>query len=470
MEVSILMAIIMSGVFGVLGYFYAKHKAQTEVTAAKLKEQIAENQLEEYERRLLAQGEQLQELAELKTQQAAGAVKLQWQEKALKETQASLAETENKLQASLEQNKQLEHTHTELQANWKHTQQKQQEFKQEVEQMQQRMKIQFESFSGKLIEENRTKLSKENEERLSLILNPLKNNLKDFEKKVQETYTQEVKERASLKVELKHLIDLNQQLSTEANNLATALKGDTQKQGTWGEFILETVLENSGLRKGKQYVVQESTQNDEGKTYRPDVVVKYPGDKHIVIDSKLSLNAYERSVNAASQQEQEAEWRAHLTAVKTHIDQLSAKKYEQLYGVRSLDFVFMFVPLEGAFIQTLHDREGLWQYAYEKKILLISPTNLISALKLIHNLWQQEQQSRNVQEIAAQAGKLHDKFVGLLTDLHDVGDKIGKARESYDKAMNKLSTGRGNLVGHVAKLKQLGASAKKTIPQNLLEE
>jgi DNA recombination protein RmuC len=386
------------------------------------------------------------------------------------ELDEELVDAKSELEIKINLVAKLEKQIIEFESKIKHTEEKQVRFKEEMEEMHKKMKLQFETFSNKLMEENSSKFTKQNEENISKILNPLTTNIKEFEKRIQETYNVDAKERVGLKTEIKHLMELNKQISDEANNLAKALKGDSKTQGTWGEFVLEKVLDNSGLEKGREYFIQETLKNDEGKMLRPDVVVKYPGEKNIIIDSKVSLNAYERYVNADSKDEKESSWKSHLLAMKNHIDQLSAKKYEDLYGINGLDFVFMFVPIEPAFIETLHDRDGIWQYAYDKKVLMISPTNLVSALKLIYNLWQQEHQTRNVLEIAKQAGGLHDKFVGLLEDLLTIGKKIDDTRLVYESSMNKLREGKGNLLSRVDKLKDLGAKVKKEIPRELVQE
>lgn len=262
------------------------------------------------------------------------------------------------------------------------------------------------------------------------------------------------------------MAELNQQVSREASNLTKALKGDTKARGSWGEVILESILEKSGLVKDREYFVQASFSDDHGKKVQPDVIVAYPGDRSVVIDSKVSLLAYERYV---SEEEQEKALKDHLQSVRNHIRNLSGKNYQHIYQIKSLDFVMLFMPIEPAYYLAIQYDTELWSYAYDKRILLISPTNLIAALKMIESMWRQEYQSKNVMEIARQSGALYDKFEGLLSDLVDIGKKLDSAQNSYKSSMTKLAEGKGNLISRVEQIKKLGAKTKKTLPQNLLE-
>ena len=266
---------------------------------------------------------------------------------------------------------------------------------------------------------------------------------------------------------------MNQQISEEAHNLTQALKGSSKTQGDWGEMILETILENSGLEKGREFFVQEFLRDEagntitgaDGKKMQPDVLIKYPDGRNVIVDSKVSLTAYERYMAAETDEESESTVKQHLQSVKKHIDELSAKNYDNYTD--SLDFVMMFIPVEPAYFLVMKQDSNIWNYAYKKKILLISPTNLIAALKLVADLWKREHQNRNAFEIAERGGKLYDKFVSFAENMEDIGSNINRAQKSYDTALNQLKDGKGNLIGQVEKLKELGVKAQKTIPPSL---
>ncbi|MBE0648562.1 MAG: DNA recombination protein RmuC [Bacteroidales bacterium] len=338
-----------------------------------------------------------------------------------------------------------------------------------IEQLQDRFRIEFKNLANDILEEKTQKFTDQNKTRLDEILKPLSEKIRDFEKKVEETYDKESKERFSLGREIKNLAELNQQISKEANNLTNALKGQSKTQGNWGEIILESILEKSGLTKGREYVVQQSYVSEHGKRLQPDVVVNYPGDRHVVIDSKVSLTAYERFASADLKEEQESALRDHMISIKTHVNELSSKNYQDLYQIKSLDFVMMFLPIEPAYLVAMQGDPGLWNYAYERRVLLISPTNLITALRMISNLWRVENQNKNALEIARQSGELLDKLSGFVNDLTDIGSKLDSTRKSYDAALNKLSTGKGNLVRRAEMIRELGAKSSKGLPTQLIE-
>ena len=261
-------------------------------------------------------------------------------------------------------------------------------------------------------------------------------------------------------------MELNQRISTEANNLTNALKGQSKTQGNWGEMILENILETSGLVKNREYFIQQSVKNEEGKRYQPDVLIHYPGEKILIIDSKVSLNAYERFANSHTKNEQEIALNEHIQAIKNHINDLSSKNYQDMFSSKSLDFVMMFLPIEPAYMLAIQHDDTIWNYAYNKRILLISPTNLIASLKLISSIWKQEYQSQNVFEIAKQSGALYDKFVGFIEDVNDIGKKLDSTKKSYESSINKLYEGKGNLVKRAEDIKNLGAKTKKVMPSN----
>lgn len=350
-----------------------------------------------------------------------------------------------------------------------HLKEKLNEQKQDLEQLQDKFRIEFKNLANEILEEKSQKFTQQNRTNLYELLKPLGEKIKDFEKKVEDTYDKESKLRFSLKEEIKRLEELNQQVSKDTVNLTKALKGDSKIQGNWGEVVLENILEKSGLVKDREYFVQSSFTSDTGKRMQPDVIVTYPGKRNVVIDSKVSLTAYERFASADDDEKQEKAYKEHIVSLKSHINELSLKNYQDLYQLNSLDFVMMFLPLEPAYLLAVQRDPDLWSYAYDKRILLISPTNLIAALKMVESLWRQEYQGQNVQEIARQSGDLYDKFKGLVDDLIDIGNKLRMTQKSYESSMNKLTTGKGNLISRVERIKKLGAKTSKSIPEKLLE-
>ena len=331
------------------------------------------------------------------------------------------------------------------------------------------LKTQFENLANQILEEKGQKFTKQNQENLGLLLNPLQEKIKDFQAQVAQTYDKDSKERLTLKNEIERLAALNTKISEDAVNLTQALKGNNKAQGTWGEIVLESVLESSGLRKGQEYVAQASFEKDEGGQHRPDVVVNLPEGKHMVIDAKMSLVAYERYAQAESDVDRQAAIKQHLTSVRAHIRGLSEKNYQTLYSLKSLDFVLLFLPVEPAFMLAVTQDSTLFSEAFAKNVLLVSPSTLLATLRTIASIWRHEYQNRNAQEIASQCAKLYDKFVGFVEDLEDVGRKLQATQKAYDSAHGKLAIGRGNLIRQAESFKKLGVKPNKRLPEQLVE-
>ncbi|MBI5540234.1 MAG: DNA recombination protein RmuC [Bacteroidia bacterium] len=354
-------------------------------------------------------------------------------------------------------------------ANMQNMLQKIEEQKKELESVRQQMNIEFRNLANDILEEKTKKFTEQNREKLDELLKPLGEKLKDFEKKVEETYNKESRENFSLKEELKRLSDLNLQISKDATNLTNALKGQVKTQGNWGEVILKTILERSGLVENREFFAQESVTTEDGKRFQPDIVVTLPDNKNVIIDSKVTLVAYERYASANTIEEQDVAMKEHIIAIKNHIIGLSQKNYQDLYKQNQLDFVMMFLPIEPAYMLAIQKEPEIWNFAYDKRILLIGPTNLIAALKLIQSLWKQEYQSRNVLEIAKRGGDLYDKLVGFIEDLLGIKKKLDDAQRSLESSINKLHEGKGNILKRAEEMKSLGAKAKKSLPVDLLD-
>jgi len=331
---------------------------------------------------------------------------------------------------------------------------------QNLEELQQKFTLEFSNIANKLLDEKSAKFTAQNQSNLDQILNPLKANIKSFEEKVEKVYQTEAAERSQLKGVIFQLMDQSKQIQTDANNLTKALKGDNKKQGTWGEIILERVLETSGLVKDREYSIQKSLNSAEGARLQPDVIVNLPDEKNLIVDAKISLVAYERMVSAEEEEEKLAYLKQHLLSIKNHIDGLSAKNYQHLYAINSPDFVLLFLPIEASFSVTVQADTELFNYAWNKKVVLVSPTTLLATLRTIASIWKVDRQNKNVFEIAEEAGALYDKFVGFLNDMEKIGKHIEQTQKAHDDAFKKLQYGSGNLIGKVEKIKKLGAKTK----------
>jgi DNA recombination protein RmuC len=342
------------------------------------------------------------------------------------------------------------------------------EQKEEVEKLQEKFTKEFENLANKILEEKTNKFTEQNKENLKNILSPLQDKIQLFEKKVEDTHKESIDYHAALRQQILGLREMNEQMSKETLNLTKALKGDSKMQGNWGELILERVLEKSGLVKGREYDVQQSFTTEEGNRVFPDVVINLPDGKKMIVDSKVTLTAYERYVNEDDDNAKAQHLKEHVIALKRHVDQLSEKNYHDLYQMESPDFVLLFIPIETAFALALNEDISLYNKAFEKNIIIVTPTTLLATLRTIDSMWTNQKQQENALEIARQAGALYDKFQGFVDDLVLVGKKMDEGKKAYEESMKKLSSGDGNLVRRVENLKKMGAKAKKSLPENIL--
>lgn len=343
------------------------------------------------------------------------------------------------------------------------------EQKEEVNQLQEKFTKEFENLANKILDEKTNKFTEQNKENMKNILSPLQDKIQLFEKKVEDTHKESIDYHAALRQQIVGLREMNEQMSKETVNLTKALKGDSKMQGNWGELVLERVLEKSGLEKGREYDVQQSFTNEEGTRILPDVIINLPDGKKMVVDSKVSLTAYERFVNEENEEEKELFLKEHTLSIKRHVEQLSAKNYQDIYQMESPDFVLLFIPIEPAFALAINSDNSLYNKAFEKNIVIVTPTTLLATLRTIDSMWTNQKQQENALEIARQAGALYDKFEGFVNDLVKIGKKMDEAKLEYGNAMNKLVEGKGNLVTSVEKLKKMGAKAKKSLPESILK-
>ncbi len=344
------------------------------------------------------------------------------------------------------------------------------EQKQAMADLQKRLTTEFENMANRILKERAAELSETSKKDLSAILNPLKDNIAEFKQQVREAYSLEMRDKAGLREQLKLLTEQNARISDEANNLTKALKGDVKQQGNWGEIVLERVLEMSGLHIGREFEREAVSKDDNDANKRPDVIVHLPDNKHVVIDSKVSLVAYDRLVNAPDNAAYETALKEQVASLKKHVNELAAKNYPNLPGLNAPDFVLMFVPIEAMFSVAVDADKNLFAYAWEKKIVIVSPTTLLATLRTIASIWQQENQTKNAFEIARLGGVLYDKMVGFIDDFQKIKRSLDAADKAYNDALGKMSTGKGNMLNTATRIKELGAKAGKTIPQNLLQD
>lgn len=339
-----------------------------------------------------------------------------------------------------------------------------------IDELQKKFQLEFQNIANKLLEEKSQKFVETNKTTLDILLNPLKENIKAFEEKVDKVYNMEAAERNTLKGVISQLMELNKLISNEAQNLTKALKGDSKKQGNWGEVILERVLERSGLVKDREYRLQASMVSADGSRLQPDVIIDLPDEKHLIIDSKVSLVAYERLVNCESEEDRKLFSKAHVESIRGHVNGLSAKNYHDLYQINSPDFVLLFVPIESSFSFAVQLDAELFSDAWEKRVVIVSPSTLLATLRTISSIWKQERQNRNVLEIARLSGAMYDKFVGFVGDMENIGKNIKQSQTAYESAINKLTEGNGNLTTTADKIKKLGAKANKQLDQKFIED
>ncbi|MGV8994784.1 MAG: DNA recombination protein RmuC [Flavobacterium sp.] len=353
-------------------------------------------------------------------------------------------------------------------SDFDHLWERHKEQKNEVAELQEKFTTEFENLANKILEEKSLKFTEQNKVNIASILSPLQEKIMHFEKKVDDTHKQSIDYHAALREQIRGLSDINAQMSKETINLTKALKGDSKVQGNWGELILERVLIKSGLEKGREYEVQQSFTTETGSKVMPDIVINLPDGKKMIVDSKVSLTAYERFSNEEDEQEQANFLKMHVQSIRRHIDQLASKNYHDLYKMESPDFVLLFIPIEIAFALALKEDSNLYSSAFEKNIIIVTPTTLLATLRTIDSMWTNQKQQENAMEIARQAGALYDKFVGFVTNLTNLGKRLDDSKSEYDLAINKLYEGKGNLITSIEKLRKMGAKAKKELPEAMV--
>ena len=386
----------------------------------------------------------------------------------------NLANRMDQLDRQLEKERELRHEAEKLlvsrDSELINLKQRLEEEKKNLEAIQERSRVEFENVAHRILKQQTADFTITSQKGLQDILTPLRERIQDFEKKVDLTYEKGLKDQSDLKAELLKIYDLSVTLDKDAKNLTNALKSDSKRQGNWGEIILERVLERSGLIKDQEYYLQFSSKNEQGAVMRPDVVIRLPEDKHLVIDSKVSLTAYTEYVSAEEEPLRSKKLREHLDSIRRHIKELSEKRYDQLLGINSPDFVLMFMPVEPAFALAVQADHELFNYAWHERVVIVSPTTLLATLRTVSSIWKFEKQNQNALEIADRGGKLYDKFASFVNDLENIGQNIEKAEKAYQEAHKKLISGSGNLIRQVEQIKIMGVTTKKSLPETLINE
>ncbi len=401
-------------------------------------------------------------------------ISLESQVKLLQSVQAESKEQLQRLQTEKEtirsERERLAMALSRKESDFDHLQIRQQEQKQEIADLQAKFTKEFENLANRIFDEKSTKFTAQNKVNLDQLLNPLQEKILHFEKKVEDSHKESLLNNVSLRQEIINLTSLNEKMSQETVNLTKALKGDSKMQGNWGELVLERVLEKSGLEKDREYFVQQAHTDPQGNRVFPDVVIQLPDGKKMIVDSKVSLTAYEKYANEEESNLKANYLKEHVNSIRRHVEQLGDKNYHDLYQIESPDFVLLFIPIEPAFAAALNEDTTLYNKAFEKNIVIVTPSTLLATLRTIDSMWTNQKQQENAFEIARQAGALYDKFEGFVSDLIRIGKKIDESKSEYDGAMNKLKEGKGNLITSVEKLKKMGAKAKKSLPEQLLKE
>ena len=401
-------------------------------------------------------------------------ISLESQVKLLQSVQAESKEQLQRLQTEKEtirsERERLAMALSRKESDFDHLQIRQQEQKQEIADLQAKFTKEFENLANRIFDEKSTKFTAQNKVNLDQLLNPLQEKIQNFEKKVEDSHKESLLNNVTLRQEIINLTSLNEKMSQETVNLTKALKGDSKTQGNWGELVLERVLEKSGLEKDREYFVQQAHTDPQGNRVFPDVVIQLPDGKKMIVDSKVSLTAYEKYANEEDSNLKASYLKEHVNSIRRHVEQLGDKNYHDLYQIESPDFVLLFIPIESAFATALNDDATLYNKAFEKNIVIVTPSTLLATLRTIDSMWANQKQQENAFEIARQAGALYDKFEGFVTDLLRIGKKIDESKSEYEGAMNKLRDGKGNLITSVEKLKKMGAKAKKSLPEQLLKE
>ena len=449
----LILAILVSGIIGAyLGMLISKLKSKSEKSTLEERNNNLQQQLTEFK--------QFSEAENIKQNQ-----NFNQQLTELKDNVSKIEKEREEIRREKEfLNSELARKNTE----YENLQQQNLKRDEELEERQEQLRKDFELLATKILDEKSEKFTLQNKENIKQILNPLQEKIQLFEKKVDDTQKESISMHSALKEQLLGLKDLNVQMTKEATNLTRALKGDSKMQGNWGELVLERVLEKSGLEKDREYFVQQSFTLADGSRVLPDVVLNLPDNKKMIIDSKVSLTDYERYVNTEDE-DRPTFLKAHINSIRKHVEQLSEKNYQDLYDIESPDFVLMFIPIEPAFAIAINEDNSIYNKAFEKNIVIVTPSTLLATLRTIDTMWNNEKQQRNAIEIARQAGALYDKFEGLVSDLTGVGKKIDAAKSDYSAAMNKLVEGKGNLITSVEKIKKLGAKAKKSLPEAIIK-